>query len=380
MGTESQLPFSREEYELRLAAVRRAMQERGADVLVVDETEHLAYLTGFGPSATMYQACIVPLDGDPIMVLRRLDEPSFLERTWLRDYVLFADSEDSVGVVAATLVARGFGGKRVAFELDSHYLPVRRFQAFSLALPEATIVDFSRIMWELRLRKSPREIEYLRRAARIADEAMRQAVAAVGVGISERAAAIAASRVFFEQGADGGHIGRIASGSRTDSLHGALRDHPLALGEIIHLELCPQVNGYSARLMRPAVIGAPTVEQAEAARQMVEIQDRQIAAMRPGVPARDVDHITREGMLTAGLRERYDNATGYTLGYYGTPSPARSSDFTRTFLPTSGWTLEAGMVFHIYTSARGMAFSESVLVTDSGSERLTSLERRLFER
>ncbi|MGH2560811.1 MAG: aminopeptidase P family N-terminal domain-containing protein, partial [Thermomicrobiales bacterium] len=97
MATESQLPFTREEYEQRLTAVRRAMHDRAADVLVIDETEHLSYLTGFGPSATMYQACIVPLDGDPLMVLRRLDEPSFLERTWLRDYVLFADSEESVG-------------------------------------------------------------------------------------------------------------------------------------------------------------------------------------------------------------------------------------------------------------------------------------------
>ncbi|MGH2560752.1 MAG: M24 family metallopeptidase, partial [Thermomicrobiales bacterium] len=285
-----------------------------------------------------------------------------------------------VGVVAATLVERGFSGKRIAFELDSHYLPVRRFQGFATAIPDATIVDFSRVIWELRLRKSRREIEYLRRAARIADEAMRQAVAAVGEGISERAAAIAASRVFFEQGADGGHIGRIASGSRTDSLHGALGDHPLALGEIIHMELCPQVSGYSARLMRPTVIGAPPVEQTEAARLMIEIQDRQLAAMRPGVPARDIDRIIREGMLAAGLRERYDNATGYTLGYYGTPYPARSSDFTRTFLPTSEWTLEAGMVFHVYTAARGMAFSESVLVTDDGHERLTCLERHLFER
>jgi len=36
------------------------------------------------------------------------------------------------------------------------------------------------------------------------------------------------------------------------------------------------------------------------------------------------------------------------------------------------------MVFHMYTSARGVSFSETVLVTDAGAERLTKLERRLF--
>jgi Xaa-Pro aminopeptidase len=60
--------------------------------------------------------------------------------------------------------------------------------------------------------------------------------------------------------------------------------------------------------------------------------------------------------------------------------PPRSSDFTRTFLPTAAWSLEPGMVFHMYTGARGMAFSETVLVTERGPERLTRLERRLFER
>jgi Xaa-Pro dipeptidase len=38
------------------------------------------------------------------------------------------------------------------------------------------------------------------------------------------------------------------------------------------------------------------------------------------------------------------------------------------------------MVFHMYTGARGMAFSETVLVTDAGAERLTRLERCLFVR
>ena len=133
--------------------------------------------------------------------------------------------------------------------------------------------------------------------------------------------------------------------------------------------------------MRPTVIGPPSAEQAEAARVLVEAQDRQIAAMLPGAVARDVDRICREGVLKAGLRDRYDNISGYTLGYYGTPlMPPRSSDFTRTFLPTSEWRLEPGMVFHMYTGARGMAFSETVLVGERGPERLTRLERRLFER
>lgn len=378
MTIDTQLAFSQAEYERRLASLRRVMEEKGADILIVDEKEHLVYLTGFGPSGTMYQACIVPITANPIMVLRRLDGPSFLESTWLDGHVMYGDSENPVDVVAATLTEHGWANSQIGFELDSNYLSVQRYQALTAALPHATTIDFSNVLRELRLLKSPQEIEYLQQAANIADEAMGRAVAAVGEGVSERAAAVSASSTFLELGSDSGHVGPIASGSRTDSLHGALRDHPLAKGEILHLELCPQVRGYSARLMRPTIVGEPTAERAETAKLLIEIQDEQLAAMRPGVAAHEVDRIARSGILNAGLRDTYDNSSGYTLGYYGSPYPPRTSDFTRIFVPTAEWRLEPGMVFHMYVAAKGMAFSETVLVTDDGHKRLTGIERRLF--
>jgi len=112
---------------------------------------------------------------------------------------------------------------------------------------------------------------------------------------------------------------------------------------------------------------------------LVELQDRQLGAMKPGAVAADVDRIVRDGVLARKLRDRYENATGYTLGYYAPWSP-RTSDFTRLFVPTAPWALEPGMVFHMYVSAMGMAFSETVLVTDAGAERLTLTERALFVR
>ncbi|MGH7319539.1 MAG: M24 family metallopeptidase [Candidatus Rokuibacteriota bacterium] len=372
--------FSRAEYAERLGAVRAGMRERGIDVLVLDQTEHLAYVAGWHASGSLYHACLVPLDGEPVMVLRRLDEPVFRERSWLADCVLFADCDNAVEVVATTLARRGWAAARIGVELDSHYLTVQRYEALKTALPRAAWVDFSGVLRELRLRKSPQEIAYLRQAAAIADQAMREATAAVGEGRSERAAAAAASIAFLRLGADTGRTGPITSGRRSGSLHGSLGDHRLAPGDLLHMELVPSVHGYSARLMRPTIIGPPSREQEETARLLIAFQDEQIAAMGPGAVARDVDRICREQVVKAGLRDTYDNFTGYTLGYYGTPLPPRTSDFTRAFLPTAHWTLEPGMVFHMYASARGMAFSETVLVTEGGPQRLTRLDRQLFVR
>jgi len=380
MSGDARLVFSRVEYEERVRAVRREMAARRVDVLLVDETEHLAYLAGWHASGSRYHGCLVPADGDPVMVFRQLDEPAFLERSWLREHVCFPDTEDPIDAVARAITARGWAAARIGVETDSHYLTVQSYEALRRALPHATLVDFAAVLRELRLRKSPREIEYLRRAAGIADRAMREAIDAVGEGVSEREAAIAASRAFLLLGADTARTGPITAGRRSGTLHGLLGDHTLSRGDILHMELVPSVNGYSARLMRPTVIGPPSAEQADTAARLIEIQDEQIATMKPGAVARDVDHVCRERVLAAGLRESYDNFTGYTLGYYGATHPPRTSDFTRAFVPTAEWVLEPGMVFHMYTGARGMAFSETVLVTDGGVARLTQLERRLFVR
>ncbi len=69
----------------------------------------------------------------------------------------------------------------------------------------------------------------------------------------------------------------------------------------------------------------------------------------------------RDGVIAAGLRASYPNNTGYTLGYIFEQGP-RSSDFTRVFTAGASWTLEENMVFHMYTSANGLAFSETVRV------------------
>jgi Xaa-Pro aminopeptidase len=380
VNDDARLVFSRAEYEDRLRAVRREMAARRLDVVIVDETEHLAYLAGWHASGSRYHCCLVALSGDPVMVFRRLDEPAFLERSWLREYVCFSDSEDPVEAVVRTITAQGWAAGRLGVETDSHYLTVQTYEALRRALPRATLVDFSTVLRELRLRKSPREIEYLRQAATIADSAMRDAVAAVGEGLSEREAAIAASRAFLRLGADTARTGPITAGRRSGTLHGLLGDHRLQVGDLLHMELVPSVNGYSARLMRPTVIGPPSAEQADTASRLIEIQDEQIAAMKPGAVARDIDHVCRARVLEAGLRDSYDNFTGYTLGYYGAMHPPRTSDFTRAFVPTADWVLEPSMVFHMYTGARDMSFSETVLVTESGAERLTRLERRLFTR
>jgi Xaa-Pro dipeptidase len=368
------LDFELDEYARRIANVRQAMDSRGADLLLVDQFEHLVYLFGYLPTAARYQACLLPINDPPHMIVRGLDVPTFRAQSWVDLHTAFDDDEDPISLVAD--VARRLGaGRGLAVETDSNFLTVQRYKQLRTSLAGVNIIDFAGVLWELRLIKSQAELRYLRLASAIADAAMQRAISAVVEGHTERDVAVAAYSAALELGADNGRVALFAYGKSSDNLHGRLGTERLEPGNVMHVETVPQVRGYSARLMRPVTVGEPSPEERRVAERLIAIQDQQIAAMRPGAIAADVDRICRDQVLQERLRSEYPNTTGYTLGYHATP---RTSDLTRALLPTAQWRLEPGQVFHVYTWARGMAFSETVLVNDHGPERLTTTDRRLF--
>lgn len=369
--------FDNAEFANRLARLRQAMQERSVDAMLLDDIEILAYFTGYERSISYYRACLVPLEGEPVMVLRSLDTAPFLETSWFSQHVGYADGDDPVALLAREISRRCRSKVKLGLDFGSHGMTVDIFRRLQTALPQAELIDMTGVPWELRLIKSDAEIKHIEQACVIADTTMREITERVRPGMSGRDMAAFAARRYIELGALPGHVGPITYGKGWGFLHGHLHDTPMQDGDILHLELVPRFRGYSARLMRSVVIGRPTAAQEDAGQRLIELQDRQIAAMVPGASARSVDALLRDGVIKAGLRDSYDNITGYTLGYYS-QQPVRSSDFTRVMGPNSDWTLEAGMVFHMYTSAIGLAVSETVLVGADGPRRLTQLDRKLY--
>ncbi|MER8511211.1 Xaa-Pro peptidase family protein [Mesorhizobium sp. M0894] len=368
-------PFPLEEYQTRLLTLRTAMAERSVDLLIVNQHEHMDYFCGYVPTAAMYQAVLVPLEGEPVAVIRALDASAFSESSWLASYVAFVDDENPVKLVAETIRARRYSASTIGVERDSYFLTVNRALELESLLPEANFVDFSSIMWDMRQVKSPLEIACLEVAAEICDRAAAAGFEVARPGVNEREIFVALTSQAWRSGADNAQVAVMASGPRSGILHAPLTGRTLAQGDILHVEPVPSFRGYTARMMRPKSIGAPTDEQMRTAEAMVRIQDEQFPAMKPGADAKEVDRIVREGMLSAGVRDNYTNITGYTLGL---KHPPRTTDFTRVFRPSSDWELQQNQVFHMYTWAGGMAFSETIVVTQEGGKRLTRMERKLF--
>jgi Xaa-Pro aminopeptidase len=369
--------FELSELHKRADRLRAEAKARGLDAILLDDGEATAYFADFEISLSYYRAGVFPTVGEPFFVLRSLDVAPLKEKTWIKDVVGYPDWQNPAEVVAEKIRSSGLERSRIGIDLASHALTVQMFQALKRELPNVEFVDIDNLPWKMRKVKSPAEIEKIRKACAIGDRAMAEIIGVAKPGITEREAASMAVEAYVRLGGDPGNLGVVTAGKGWDFLHGHVHDVPLGDGDVLHLELIPRYQGYACRMMRNVVLGKIPAAMQDTADKMIALQDQQIAAMKPGAKAKDVDHILRAGSIKAGLRDSYDNITGYTLGYYS-DFMVRASDFTWVFLPNSEWVLEEGMVFHMYTSAAGLAISETVLVGPNGGERLTRTERKLY--
>ncbi|MEW2571847.1 Xaa-Pro peptidase family protein [Streptomyces sp. NPDC047070] len=372
--------FSPAEYDERLMKVRAGMEQADLPVLVLHLPDTVCYLSGLdlGHSGYFaYHALIVPLEGEPVLVFREMERPPVEATAWT-PRISYADTDEQpIATTKRVLEDLGLAGGRIGVDQHAWNLTVDRFQTFQGLLPDATLVKEPLIAERVRLIKSAQEVEYIRRGARAAEAGMRAGIEAVAAGVPELhlAAAIASGQA---RGGSEDHLaGVVGSGEKAAWLHSTWTDRRLEAGDPVKFELSGVAKHYWGRLMRTTVVGEPTDEHKRIADVLRKAQDDGISRMAPGVTAADIDDACRLPVMKAGILENYQNRVGYGLGVLFRPM---AGDFTREFMPGAAWTLEAGMVFHMLTQAHGIAFSETVLVTEDGHEVITDFERELFVR
>ncbi|MBF9036888.1 M24 family metallopeptidase [Rhodobacterales bacterium HKCCE2091] len=367
--------FEPSEYRARLARVQAELTARGLDAMIAFLPETVTWLTGYFTRAYgTFQFAIVPAAGEPTLFCRDVEE-YYLDSTCVfPDRVMWTDSDDRLAVAVGAITSRVGRAAAIGVEKDAWVLNAARWEAISAALPGARIEDVSGLVGDMRRIKSAAEIDYQRGAARAAEAGMRAAIHATGTGVTEREMAAEICAAMIRAGSDLPGPGVLSSGERAFHLHGGYSDRVLARGDIVQVEVTPNVRHYHARFMRPIRVAEASDADHALAEKLIAIQDAAIAEVRPGVPATLPDAIYRDGVLSAGLRETYTNKTFYSVGLLLQPNGGEALEAH----PGATWAFEENMVFHTYVLARGFGMSETVVVTADGCERLTNFERRLF--
>ncbi|TIU31029.1 MAG: aminopeptidase P family protein, partial [Mesorhizobium sp.] len=292
--------FPRTEYLRRLSAVKAEMEGRDVDVLLVLDASNITYLSGYTtPSGYVPQALVI--DGvaeEPTFILRRCDAPAAMYECFMEQDKIIGYPEALIGNLAndgydavidflneAGLAKRGLG-----IEMSS--LPAATSEKFKSRLPEARVVDCTKLVSWLRLVKSDLEIEVMREAAAISDAAMKRASEVIRAGVAEAdaAAEIAAALIRGANGKPGTALKAfyLCASPRIGTCHIPWTGDVFRDGSQINLELGGTRHGYSAGLMRTFSIGAPSERLRRIHEAQVEGLEAALAAVRPGSTCSEV--------------------------------------------------------------------------------------------
>ncbi|WP_135822187.1 M24 family metallopeptidase [Halostella litorea] len=357
----------------RLHRCQNALAEEDVDALVLFPSPNLLYLTGFDeePGERHLLAFVTP--DDFAIVAPQMYAEQIIEETYIDDVDAWSDGDDPMVAVRTVLDRLGVGGGEVL--LDD-----RMFALFSLdvqnALPDASFGLASEVLDDLRVRKEEVELDALREAARISDEAS-EAVRAMGaeaVGMTE---AELAEEIRAEVDALGGEglpfepiVGSGPKGAQPHYRHG---DRTIRAGEPVILDFGTQFDGYPGDQTRTVVFDGDPPEEFEEIHAVVhDALDAAVDAVEPGVAAEEVDAAARSVIEDAGYGDRFLHRTGHGIGLEVHEEPYIVAGNETPLEPGMVHSIEPG----IYLEGKyGARIEDIVVVTEDDCERLNHSPR-----
>lgn len=356
-------------YADRLRRVQAEMDRQGVDLLVVGPSPDLRYLTGYaGHLSERLSALVLPREGRAAYVVPKLEAPLLEGQRALLDVHAWAETEAPTATVAR--LAGAMAGKIAAAgdQLWSAFL--LRLQA---AMPGARWVEGGPLLRPLRMIKDEREIALLREAGRRTDEAWEEFVATPIAGLTEKQALARLLDLTHARGLEPG-FGACGSGPHSASPHHQSGDRVIGPGDAVVFDWGGTLEGYNSDVTRTLHVGEPSAEFVRAYETVLAANRAALAAVRPGVPCREIDRVARDVIEAAGFGEYFIHRVGHGLGLdiHEEPYLVAGND-----LP-----LAAGMVFSdepgVYFPGRfGIRIEDTVVCTKEGGRRLNEATREL---
>jgi Xaa-Pro dipeptidase len=371
-------PFPREELDLRLAAVRLRMAERGLDGIVVSTPENIYYLTGLDHWG--YFAChllIVPPEGELVLTCRAMEGITVANQVSNARFLGYADHEDVADYAVRALEKAGLGTARLGLEMQSLFLTPRIADAIRAKMLAADWQDASGIIDALRLIKSPLEMEYTRKAAMAADAGTTAAVEAIRDGATDYEVSAECHRAMILAGSEYPGFGPfIRPTSRLGEEHTTWCGDTFRNGDAVFLEVAAAFRKYQAPMGRLVYVGRAPDGAEDAARLAIRGMEAICEALKPGATAGEVYAAWHEVAASAGLADYHRHHCGYLVSIGFPPSWTGGSRVTG-LAPGSKLELRTGMTFHAHswftnTGRADYFVSNTVLLGENGAEILTS--------
>ncbi|EKV31441.1 Xaa-Pro aminopeptidase [Caenispirillum salinarum AK4] len=385
-------PFSQEEYDRRVSAVKYRMATEGVDVLLVADPANMNYLTGYdGWSFYVPQAVLVALEHPtPIWIGRGMDASAARMTTFLADDDIIGYPDHYVQqrhihpmhYVGEIVSGRGWGTLTIGVEMDAYFFSAMAWESLKSALPNARFKDAAKMVNWVRAVKSETEIALIRRAGRIVERVMDVAMEAIVPG---RRQCDAVADIVHAQTCGTTEFGgdytsivpMLPSGPGTATPHLTWSDEVFKEGEATIIELAGAHRRYHSPMARTLFLGDPPQKLVDTAAIVVEGLEAALDAARPGATCEEVEEAWRMSTRKHGLVK--ESRIGYSTGC---AYPPDWGEHTMSLRPGDTTVLQPNMVFHmipgIWMDDWGIEISETFVVTPQGGAPIANVRRGLF--
>ncbi len=360
--------------------VRASLDSAPFDALVGLSVDAAQYLSGYwfpyARNRGLRQNIVIwPKGGDPVLLCGLDQIPGPARDSWIHDIRPYAErGRRPPGVIVELLAATltDLGLERATVGLELLFTPVAFFRALERLVPQATFIAADGFVDDLRMVKTPKEIDVITTCAHAAEQGLMAAFREAKPGWTERRLAGEIRIQILQRGVD--DVPTILCGAG-DGAKGYLTatDDIIPDGALVRVDLNAIQGGYYADMGRMAVMGAPSPAQETCYAAQLELNGSVISAIRPGVPA---DSVFAHGVATAGamgleLLDQPFIGLGHATG-------VNNSDFPK-LNANDATLLESAMVLNVEPDTYGpereiVHVEEMVLVGIEATTTITATE------
>ncbi|HDR4602538.1 MULTISPECIES: M24 family metallopeptidase [Bacillus] len=350
---------------LKINKIQNQLQNYEIDGLLITKKENRQYATGFTGSAGV--------------VLISADAAVFI--TDFR----YVDQANSQIKNAEIIMHKGNLEKEIANQVSKLNIQKLGIEENNMTLQQyknlqkyvhTEMVQVCEIIENIRLIKDTHEIETMKIAANIADEAFYHILTFLKPGISENDVRDELEFFMRKKGATSSSFQIIvASGVRSSLPHGVASNKIIERGDIVTLDFGALYDGYCSDITRTVAIGEPSEEFKKIYSVVREALKRGTEAIKPGETAKRIDDITRNYIIENGYGQYFGHSTGHGLGLE-IHEPLRLSQESKAIL-------EEGMVVTVEPGIYipnwgGCRIEDDIVITEDGYEVITKSNRDLI--
>ena len=371
------LHFSVEEFKNRKDKVIKLLKEEKLDALLMFRQESMYWLTGYDTFGyVFFQTLVLDKKGNIILLTRAPDLRQAQNTSNINDIRIWVDKNESNPTEDLKIILDELNlkGKKIGVEYEAYGLTGRNALRLNKSLENyCSIEDTSELVTKLRVIKSNEEINYVKKAANLADKALNEVWKHAKAGVNESKILAEMNKVIFEGGGDyPANEFIIGSGKNALLCRYQAEKQILNSRDQLTIEWAGTYRHYHSAMFRTIPIGKADPKHYKMHEACIETLSNCEIKLKPGNKIGEVFDIHAKTFDDLGYKNSRMNACGYSLGATFSPN---WMDWPMLYTGNP-YVIKPGNIFFMHMilmeseNNLAMNLGETYLVTESGNERL----------